>query len=438
MLEPDHLRYRQVILPGGTPLPDYGGFCVSEIPALVQDLLVAPDDVSRPLSQWARHRVNRHPNAVVHFLLDGLGMNHWARHLKPETQNGFVRLLTQKGNVTPLTAVFPCSTAPNLTSVHSGDEPITHGLMEWYQYLPAVNMVIKALPFTHAHSKEPEKLSDGYGKVDPTVLYNGSTIYERLRLKGIQSIIFLPGQFVSSSYSSVVLRGADVVGCRDISDLAVQVRKCLENSARPLYIYAYWDTIDGVSHQYGPHSEECLATIRSIGHALETELINGLSWRAASDAVFMLSADHGHIQVDPAETIYLDEFKYLNDCFAHGHRGLQILPWGGHRCMFMRIEAERREEAVRFLASELAGRAVIWNSSAALASGLFGYGDQHPELSERIGNIMILPTGKRMISYRYSNKEPEESRGHHGGLSDDERLIPLALANLPHLCGVEE
>lgn len=68
--------------------------------------------------------------------------------------------------------------------------------------------------------------------------------------------------------------------------------------------------------------------------------------------------------------------------------------------------------------------------------GFFGVGIPSQEFISRVGNLVILPYQDSSIWYRYPGFKPHRSldyRGHHGGLSEEEMLIPFAAAKLSDL-----
>jgi len=59
-----------------------------------------------------------------------------------------------------------------------------------------------------------------------------------------------------------------------------------------------------------------------------------------------------------------------------------------------------------------------------LEAGLFGppRGRTHPETLERLGDLIAIPRGRQALYWPY---DPFELKGRHGGLSDEEMLVPL-------------
>jgi hypothetical protein len=54
------------------------------------------------------------------------------------------------------------------------------------------------------------------------------------------------------------------------------------------------------------------------------------------------------------------------------------------------------------------------------------FGAAGPRLRERIGDVVVLPRPGESVWWREPGRFDMHFRGHHGGLSADEMLIPVA------------
>ncbi len=68
----------------------------------------------------------------------------------------------------------------------------------------------------------------------------------------------------------------------------------------------------------------------------------------------------------------------------------------------------------------------------AIAGGLFGPRPYHPEIAERLGDLLLLPPSPGTVSYRAPGMPPPTRFlfGAHGGLEPGELLVPLVSAPL--------
>jgi hypothetical protein len=65
--------------------------------------------------------------------------------------------------------------------------------------------------------------------------------------------------------------------------------------------------------------------------------------------------------------------------------------------------------------------------ATAVASGLFGPGQPHPRLLDRLGDMIAAARGS---AYWWWGDKENRLHGRHGGLSPDEMLVPLLAGRL--------
>ena len=93
---------------------------------------------------------------VVLFLIDGFGYKQWLNYAD---KYEFLKRFTKKGVVTPITTVFPSTTAAALTTINSGLTPQEHGLPEWWVYFDEIGKMTIGSKSTGARIKYGENHS---------------------------------------------------------------------------------------------------------------------------------------------------------------------------------------------------------------------------------------------------------------------------------------
>jgi hypothetical protein len=68
-----------------------------------------------------------------------------------------------------------------------------------------------------------------------------------------------------------------------------------------------------------------------------------------------------------------------------------------------------------------------------IKKGLFGIGEPSDKFLQRAGNLLLLPHKNQSLWYEYIKGEKLEYKGNHGGLSEDEMLIPFAISRFSEL-----
>jgi len=247
----------------GPVLPDYEGACVSNVvPALLGD----PDDVP----SWVPRCVAG-ADQVVLLVLDGLG---WEQ-LQPRLHQ-LPSLAAMEGSC--ITTVAPTTTATALTSIATGTPPGEHGVMG---YRVAVGReILNVLRWTTPRGDAREAIRpESIGSVEPFC-------HQR-------PPIVVRAEFQDSGFSEAHLRTSRFVGYRTMSTLAVEVSRVLR-SGEP-FVYAYYDGIDKVAHEYGlgEHYDGELVAVNTMVDHLVGMLPPG--------AALVITADHG--QVDVGENV---------------------------------------------------------------------------------------------------------------------------------------
>ena len=414
------------MLPPGSVKPDYHGYCLSNVPSTVLNLLgVGSRSPTLPGDALGSTETS-HAENVILILFDGLGYREWTR----QKGSGFIDLISNRGNVRSITTVFPSTTAAALTTVSTGLTPQEHGLPEWYVYMKEVGEVIATLPFARAGEPGRDTL---LGVMDPLALFDGPTIFEQLKASGIPSVSFTNRVLAYSAYSKASRRGSEVVPYISASDLSVSLRKQVEGSHGPRLFYVYWSLVDTIEHVYGPNTEEAAVEASIISHALQEGFVSKLSRETARRTLVLATADHGQMNVATEETLYINRLRKLVNALDVAPSGKRIPPWGSARDLFINVKKDRLEETESYLSHKLEGVASVMKTEQAVKEGLFGLGKPCRKFTRRVGNLIVLPHGTKTVWFRYRKGDSLDLKGHHGGLSEAEIMIPFASAKASDL-----
>jgi hypothetical protein len=409
--------------------PCYASYCLSKLPSAILALLGLPQPDHAILQMIQRAIGHRErPPKVVLLLIDGFGWQQWRQYAE---QYDFFRRMTAYGVVAPLTTVFPSTTAAALTTVHSGLTPLEHGLPEWWVYFDELDTMAATLPFTPLGARGRDMLLEA--GVKPTLLFQGKTVYQTLARAGTPSFTILRNTYAHSAYSSVAHKGSTTISFINASDLLVNLRQKVAEISGPAYFYVYWDAVDAIAHTYGPHTEQYHAELAGFSYLLQREFIAKIPPDVARDLVLIVTADHGHMNVSPQDTLYLNRYPRLRRSLQVSPAGKRILPWGSPRDVFLRVQEETLTATAAWLRTRLRNKATVMSIDEALEQHLFGLGKAHQRFRNRVGNLLILPYRDALIWYEHLQGKKFELRGMHGGLTADEMLIPLAVARLAAL-----
>src|SRR3990172_4937489 len=220
--------------------------------------------------------------------------------------------------------------------------------------------------------------------LDPRRFALVPSIHARIRERGGRSYLIEPELFRHEAMTRMHASEAEFVGYVLPSTLGVRIGQLLDQrpwGGAPAYVYAYWAGIDTAAHLYGPRSPEHSAEASLFDRAME----RGFAGRVHGDTLVLLTADHGHAEVDPQQLIDIEGDQDL--------RALLRAPVAGEpRLVFLHTD---RADAVRgHLERRWPGAFTIFDREDAIAEGLFGRGD--PSVARRrIGEGCAMLDGPR-------------------------------------------
>ena len=353
-------------------------------------------------------------DAVILFLIDGFGWRFFERFQDAP----FLKRIARQGQIEKITSQFPSTTAAHITTIHTGLPVGVSGVYEWYYYEPQIDQIIAPLLFSLSGAKERDSLKS-IG-VKPAAIYPRGILYPALKKKGVDSYLFGMREYTPSTYSSVIMDGLDQNAFKTLSEGLTNLKLLLEKQSKPTYVHVYFDKIDSICHEYGPNAPQTEAEIETFLLIMENyfeRIFNG-----SKRILFLMTADHGQVEVDPLTTIYLNRdmrFSGIERFLKTNRYGQMLVPAGSARDMFLHIKEGVLEEAQAFLAPRLEGKADVVKVESLISEGYFG-----PEVSsrlrERVGNLVILPYRYESVWWYEKDKFEQRFYGHHGGLTPQE------------------
>ncbi len=319
----------------------------------------------------------RYRNVVV-ILLDGMGSALIEQHLKPDR---FFRS-NLAGN---FSSVFPPTTTSSTTGFLSALYPNQTGWLGWTQYYPQLDKIV--VPFTGNDD-------NGCYVGNPAWEYTPyRMIFDILEESGTPAKLFAP--FAEPHPDS-------------FDALCSLVRDFCEKSAG--FVYAYWDNPDALCHKEGassPNVGECLSEFENKVAALCGEL---------SDALVIVTADHGHIDVDGK---VITDYPEINDC-------LKMLPSFEPRTLNLFVKEGCHERLERAFKDAFGNEFRLFSKKEALETSLFGKGENHPLLPSLLGDYIAVAVGD--VAIYNTKRKRDRYLGNHAGLTAEEMTIPFITA----------
>ncbi len=356
-------------------LPDYAGACLTNI---VPTLLGPRRDSAPAWFPAAAFDASQ----VLLLVLDGLGWEQLQRH------RALMPLLAgMQGG--PITSVVPSTTATALTSITTGLTPGEHGVVGYRidVHGDVLNVLRWSTPRGDARRAIPP---EGLQPFEPFL--------------GRRPPVVTKAEFLGSGFSSAHLRGVQWRGWRVPSTLTTEVRELM--SAGEQFVYAYYDGIDKVAHEYGlgPHYEAELVWVDRLVGDLFDVLPRG--------AALLITADHG--QVDVGENVWP-----LDPALFSLLRGQS----GEARARWLHAVDGAADELLAAATSLYETDAWIVSREQVLDEGWFGP-RVSPAAADRLGDVLLAARSDIAFDDP-ADTGPFMLVARHGSLTTAEMLVPL-------------
>ena len=400
--------------------PIYADYSFANIPATAHRLLTG-ETLGPLIPADAFGGCYPAPDKVVLVFIDSFGWAFWQRYLD---RFRIMRRVASEGILTPISALFPSTTAASVSSINFGVTPARHGIYEWNMYVPAFGEVIQSLPFALLGEKPGSATAKGY---DAAGLFTEvlPTAHELMAASGVASIQIASRSYANSPYNRIASRGAELVTYGTLAEALVALDDVISERPGKAFVNFYWAGLDAAAHYHGPGSPQHDAEVIAFWAALDQLL----GRKQKPGTLWLFTADHGHIGVRAEETLYLNErWPELRSMLPASRTGEPVWPCGSPRDVFLHIRPERRQEALSLLGRELGGKAIVMTMDDAVAKGLLGEpGAVTPAFRERLGDILVLPYKEHFIWWNEPGRIGNTFHGHHGGLASEELVTVLGV-----------
>ena len=360
--------------------PDYAGGSLVNLVAELERRLTG----SAPSPGLHPHLAGPIPDArsYVLVLFDGLG----------DRQLGHPQASPLRASrVGAIDAPFPTTTTVSMATVATGLPPSQHGLLGYALYLPDVGddgAVVNTIKWTTPWGEAVEYDYDAF--------LPAPNLWERLRIAGAEPITVQPFNFERSPLSRVLYRGCRFETWANEIDAADAVASMAAEPNRLVFLYL--PHVDFAAHVAGQEDPNYSTALEIVSRSWER-----LSRLLPDGAVAVGTADHGHVDIAPQRRAQLAD---------EDHDGLRL--FGDARALFVNGDGAALAEQLPATWVPIDEMQTWW-----------GPGPSHPAFDDRAPDGVLLADPGRSLLPRYADKR---LIGQHGGLTDEERRIPLLVA----------
>jgi len=402
-------------------LPFYDGLSLVNIPGSIARLLGTPDFGKPPLDEALLSQLNGQYQKIILLVVDAMGYTLFNRMLDPGRDLAWGRY-SDHAVYAPLTSVCPSTTASALTTLWTGEGPGLHGIIGYEMWAKEFGMVINNIRHTAASSRGD---TGGLARsgFDPYEFLDQPLLGQHLQSHGVRATGFIHSSIARSGLSTMQMVDVNLQTYVDEADLCVSLADFV-NSRQGIreYIYLYYSDVDTLMHRYNADDARIDYQFEAFSRIFEKAFLDKLSQTAAKDALLVMVADHGS-KATP---------KYPAYDLANHPDFLDLLvmqPTCENRLAFFYIKPGKTRAVRDYFAAHWPDDFILFEPGTALRLGLFGSGPFHPRAEERLGDLIAVA---KHDAYLWWAPKPNPLAGRHGGLSDEEMLVPfyaLPLAN---------
>lgn len=361
----------------GPMLPDYGGACLSEV---VPELLLRGDG-ARARPTWLPE-IAQAASQIVLLVIDGLG---WEQLCERRRVAPTIAALVGG----PITSVAPTTTATALTSLVTGCAPSLHGIVGYRMTVGAD--LLNVLRWSTAAGRAEERIPPRQLQPRPAFLGRDHPVVSR-------------AEFADTGFTEAHLHGVRLAGWRVPSSIPVEVGSLLR--AGETFVYAYYDGIDKVAHDSG------LGARYEAELAYVDRLVADVLAELPSDAVLVVTADHGQVEV-LTPPIELDE-KIAEDVMRFSGEG---------RFRWLHVDEHALERVASACHDAYDDVAWVRTRAEILDQGWLGP-IPSAEIVDRLGDVALV--AREAVAF-FDPSDTGELRlvARHGALTTAELLVPL-------------
>jgi hypothetical protein len=329
---------------------------------------------------------------VVVLLVDGLG-----HRLLPAAARAvplFADIVAgATGTLRELASAFPSTTPTSLVTLGTGTLPGAHGILGFTLNVPGSERVL-----THIAWRDDP---------DPSVWQPQARLLDASA--AVTTSVVASADYAGSGLSTAAYGTPRYLGTGRRLGLARAVVR--EVSAGTQLVYGYHPALDTALHLHGLDSDEWRAAAVDVARII-TQIVE----RLPPDAVLLVTADHGGLDVPPDRRFDLDTDPRLR-------AGVRVVA-GEPRARYLHTEPGATDDLLAAWRAVLGDSTLVMSREEAVATGWFG--PVRPEHLPRIGDVVTVSRDDTVVlATAHEPAMVAKLVGFHGAATPAETAIPL-------------
>ncbi len=356
-----------------------------------------------PLDIIDEKKLERSENVIL-LVLDGIGYE----YLK-EKGKDTVLYDNLEGKVT---SVFPSSTASAIPTFFTGLAPQQHAVTGWYTFLKELGVVATILPFKPRFGEPSLEESE----VDISSILSSRSIMDSIERETIDITL---ERLKDSAFNSFYAGSSKRMGFSSLGELFSLLERLVKSGDEKKYIKAYWNGFDKVAHEEGANSILASKEIVDISLQLR-DFVESIK---DSDTSLIITSDHGFIDSEKEKSVRLEDHPGLQEC-------LTLPLCGDYRSVFCYVRPSKTDEFEEYWEENLSDVSHLCRSENMIEENYFGLFEANQQLYSRIGDYTFIMKENYVFHDTLANEDEHFEIGNHGGVSEKEMYVPVAIIEL--------
>jgi len=348
-----------------------------------------------PLKIMPQEELKKYKNIAL-VIVDALGYDYLIKKNKSFLFNNL------KGKMTSV--VLP-TTSCAITTFLTGEPPQQTAITGWYMHLKEIGAVTTILPFV---PRAKGNFNEEKIKISEIIQQKG--FFEKIKRK---SFVLSPEYINEGTFNKYLCKKAKLINTKDMRDFFRKLEKTIKEKGRK-YVYAYWGDFDMLCHEKGKEDKKVERHFKKLDINFKklSKRIKG------TNTILLVTADHGSIFLPLNKRIFLDDHPKLKEC-------LTLPMCGDAGVKYCYVHPSKAKEFEDYIRNNLSNICDVYKSQELIEKNLFGLGKPNPKLFDRLGDYILVMKNGNIIKETILGESDSKHLGHHGGLSEEEMLVPL-------------
>lgn len=330
---------------------------------------------------------------VAAVLFDGMGQNITRLHLK---ENSYIR----SNYVTTINSTFPPTTAAATTAFLTGKYPVETGWLGWTEYFKDYdrNLIL----FTSTDYNTGEKLVEDRENGIADKYFPTQKLFSLIEENNKDVRAFNLSRYPIQNDGPKHL----------MFDGVSKLNKVLKENDN-CFVYFYWDSPDREMHEKGIDSWTTHYQVKKAQRFIKKVT------KKNPDTLFILLADHGHINV-----------KFVDICEHEDLYSLTCKPMTlEKRAPSFFIKEGKEKEFAELFNKYYGEHFELLTKEEAFKNNLFGEGKAARGVEDVLGEYIAISLDEYSLFASKELKHMDLFKGHHAGGTKEERLIDISIFN---------